>query len=811
MPNKERHPVSTETNIEKEIKALNIAGLKTIFDVTAESPAQFIEQVVNAKGSVENAEILYQRAKDKVEEKNAEKRAQQLRNDPVLQGITKLSTLDEATPLRASAKSLADNNIPERAKQYVSPSSIQSMFSPGRYLCELYNVAQELHDGGNSLHIDNRRPDLQKLVLSNEQMEHEVSTLDILLSTLQGKINLSDLLTADTAKSGDDTFTLPYDDNLAIINAVLESKSISLRDIVTQLADNSTLQAVALTPALVQEQLGLNPASYDLLVNSDLSTSERLAHAAKLTIYQLNDLLSHIKVTDESQVLAVVSEYVRLQRQYSLSVDQFTAMIDTAHSSERLARLSGLFNLSQPQLEMLFSLSGKSEDWQKVTEADPLKVLAIFNELETTVQWMNEQKLDLPTLNAMLTTQYSATATPELFNFLSNIYHSIDVKQTDVEISKQNLCRALAAGFHLKTEVVAGLATWLESHDKDFTLEKFNQTVIKLFSNEPTLEKLELHSSFVIECQKLSQYVLIAQWAKLTAQDIAFLLQPKLFNGSEEPLQLELSSLRLLAEFKTWQQQVKVPISEALRYFSLFSDHTDVDKLSSEINELEKKLEEENKNSEFIDTQYKELSNKIKPLEILVKKLDREAAIIESNIKIKLSDIRLLMVSKDAGITIDEEKLKKLTNERVKLIDDLQSKTKDKQIKVQEIKELSLSLNLVNTQRIPFNKKREELQITIKNKKNTVDELTHSEESTLVKIHGWNHQQTNEFIYDVFTNKYPTKFIDISKLCKHINMCHQVKITSKYLLNLTSLASEMDNSKLKLVINLTAEGFIASL
>ncbi|HDL8494479.1 TPA: toxin, partial [Yersinia enterocolitica] len=588
MPNKERHPVSTETNIEQEIKALNIAGLKTIFDVTAESPAQFIEQVVNAKGSVENAEILYQRAKDKVEEKNAEKRAQQLRNDPVLQGITKLSTLDEATPLRASAKSLADNNIPERAKQYVSPSSIQSMFSPGRYLCELYNVAQELHDGGNSLHIDNRRPDLQKLVLSNEQMEHEVSTLDILLSTLQSKIELGDLLTADTAKSGDDTFSLPYDDNLAIINAVLESKSISLRDIVTQLADNSTLQAVALTPALVQEQLGLNPTSYDLLIKSDLPTSELLAHAAKLTTDQLKDLLNHINIENKSQALAVVSEYVRLQRQYSLSVDQFTAMIDAAQSSERLARLSGLFNLSQLQLEMLFSLSGKSEDWQKVTEADPLKVLAIFNELETTVQWMNEQKLDLPTLNAMLTTQYSATATPELFNFLSNIYHSIDVKQTDVEISKQNLCRALAAGFHLKTEVVAGLATWLESHDKEFSLEKFNQTVIKLFSNKPTLEKLELHSSFVIECQKLSQYVLIAQWAKLTAQDIAFLLQPKLFNGSEEPLQLELSLLRLLAEFKVWQQQVKVPVAKALRYFFLLNGISDIDikKLELENNEI---------------------------------------------------------------------------------------------------------------------------------------------------------------------------------------------------------------------------------
>ena len=223
-------------------------------------------------------------------------------------------------------------------------------------------------------------------------MEHEVSTLDILLSTLQSKIELGDLLTADTAKSGDDTFSLPYDDNLAIINAVLESKSISLRDIVTQLADNSTLQAVALTPALVQEQLGLNPTSYDLLIKTDLPTSERLAHAAKLTTDQLKDLLNHINIENKSQALAVVSEYVRLQRQYSLSVDQFTAMIDAAQSSERLARLSGLFNLSQLQLEMLFSLSGKSEDWQKVTEADPLKVLAIFNELETTVQWKNEQK-----------------------------------------------------------------------------------------------------------------------------------------------------------------------------------------------------------------------------------------------------------------------------------------------------------------------------------------------------------------------------------------------------------------------------------
>ncbi|CNI42689.1 Tc toxin subunit A [Yersinia mollaretii] len=650
MPNTNSHSASIETKLENEIKALNIPELNTVFDVVAESPALFIEQVAKANGSAEKAQMLYQWAKDEVDQKNAKKRAQQLRHDPMMYGITKLNVPKEATPQPRTA-SLTAGDIPARADKYVSPSSIQSMFSPGRYLCELYNVAQELHGKESALHIDKRRPDLQKLVLSDKLMQQEVSSLDILLETLQSKIALSDL-TQNTGNPADDSFTLPYDDNLTIINAVLESKSTSLRAIAAQLSRSDTLQPLKLTPALVQEQLGLNPASYDLIQTEsslDENSGKRLAHATQLSVNQLKALVDSIRANSDAskeQILASLAEYVRLQRKYALSAEQFAAIVSAlsqkntgdepsfhqqifsradgsitlgAHDEldftqpqplvysalgvteeelqriadycfgvnrivrmddkkfsqlYRLATIPRLFGMSFSQAELLFSLSHRPEAIKNLASGKVATILDTINVLENIVQWMSEQKLDLAALNAMITRQYSAAATPELFNFLSNIHHSMD-NQTDPVLLKQSLCRSLAAGFHLKTEVVVGLIRWLESNNADFTLEIFSQAITQVFSNKPTLEKLEQKSQLVKQCQELSQYVLIAQWAKLTQQDIELILQPTLFSGTEKPLHPSLSLLILLAKFKIWQQQVKVPVAEALRYLSLLSDNDD--------------------------------------------------------------------------------------------------------------------------------------------------------------------------------------------------------------------------------------------
>ncbi|MDZ7322860.1 neuraminidase-like domain-containing protein [Kosakonia sacchari] len=75
-----------------------------------------------------------------------------------------------------------------RAQQYVTPGSVASMFSPAGYLTELYREARDLHTTDNVRHLDNRRPDLNRLALSQDNMDAEVSTLsianDIVLDTI---------------------------------------------------------------------------------------------------------------------------------------------------------------------------------------------------------------------------------------------------------------------------------------------------------------------------------------------------------------------------------------------------------------------------------------------------------------------------------------------------------------------------------------------------------------------------------------------------------------------------------------------------
>lgn len=809
MPNKKSNLVSTATTLEKQIKALNIPELKTVFDVAGESQAQFIEQVVKTNGSEEIANQLYRQAKVEANNQYAWNRAQQLRLDPVLQGIIKLNPLDEVTPLRASTSKLTDNAIPERADKYAAPSSIQSMFSPGRYLCELYQVAQELHSTDNALHIDKRRPDLQTLVLSDEAAQQEVSTLDILLKTLERKVTIDDLA-ATSGKYDDGSFTLPYDDKLTIINAELESKQTSLRNIAILLAYDN--QPVKLTPALVQEQLGLNPASYDLLTaESSLTDNKRLAHAVKLTVSQLNKLIADIQANSQStneQILTVLSEYVRLNHQYGLSVDQFSAIISKIKDNATDEIIPQLFGLSFSQMEMLFVLSDKPELMAKIVLGDISTILSAISELENIVQWIREQKLDFAAFNAMLTKLYSATATPELFNFLSNIYHSVD-NQADAELSKQSLCRSLAAGFHLKTEIVTGLVSWLISNDAEFSLDKFNLAITEVFSDNPTLEKLEHHPLLLTQCQQLSQYVLIAQWAELTPQDIDLLLQPQLVTSSEKPLCPSLSLLRLLADFKAWQQQVKVPISEALRYFFLFSTYTHIDKLIEEKGNLEKELTEENEKLAPVDKQRKEISNKIELEKKSLNDLTVKIKSIESSITI-LNDAleKITTLSNEESNSLfgssiwnnnEDNKYKKeiYSNDRDNLTSELKVKTTEKKKKIAELQSLNDLLNLIDLDKTKEDKKIREIQLKIKNNQKSINELAPSEESMLVKIHGWDQQKTIDMIENIFPDKYPVEFITVNKLCKHINMVEQLKITNEELFTLKRRALEPDNSKIK--------------
>ncbi|QEL82825.1 toxin (plasmid) [Bacillus sp. JAS24-2] len=218
--------------------ALNQSGYQTIFDITSETLKDFQEK--NSKIPSSDAKEIHQLAVQRKENLMMLFKAWQLHNDPVARGIPKLSSNTKLEGMRtALGRSLGggadfEDLFPPRSPEgYAEASSIQSLFSPGRYLTVLYKIARQLHNTDDKLHIDNRRPDLQSLILGTDNMNKEVSSLDILLDVLQsngsGKMN-----------SLKDTYypmPLPYDDDLAKINAVAEARLTNLRGIWDTLLD----------------------------------------------------------------------------------------------------------------------------------------------------------------------------------------------------------------------------------------------------------------------------------------------------------------------------------------------------------------------------------------------------------------------------------------------------------------------------------------------------------------------------------------------------------------------------------------------
>ncbi|NUL39828.1 Tc toxin subunit A, partial [Kosakonia sacchari] len=106
-----------------------------------------------------------------------------------------------------------------RAQQYVAAGSVASMFSPAGYLTELYREARNLHTTDNTRHLDNRRPDLTRLALSQDNMDAEVSTLsianDIVLSSIVSREGTDDDAVMEKLStwrlSGNTPYHLPYE------------------------------------------------------------------------------------------------------------------------------------------------------------------------------------------------------------------------------------------------------------------------------------------------------------------------------------------------------------------------------------------------------------------------------------------------------------------------------------------------------------------------------------------------------------------------------------------------------------------------
>lgn len=214
---------------------LNKAGYRTVFDIVDKSRAHFIKTVPDMDAT--HAREIYRQARKHAETLKSLLRSWQLRQEPLIGGLKKLATSSSPLLKESLLRNLGGDgdfsDLLARSAEYADAASIQSLFSPGRYAVALYKVARNLHEDSSAFDINNRRPDLQELILSETTMNQEITTLDLLLEILQG--NNSDNLNALSESFF--PMTLPYDDKLVQINAALSAQGRTLNGIWDSLSD----------------------------------------------------------------------------------------------------------------------------------------------------------------------------------------------------------------------------------------------------------------------------------------------------------------------------------------------------------------------------------------------------------------------------------------------------------------------------------------------------------------------------------------------------------------------------------------------
>ena len=161
--------------------------------------------------------------------------------------------------------------IMPRADEFAAPGAVSSMFSPAGYLTELYREARGLHQKESVNNLDKRRPDLAKLVLSQKNLDNEISTLSLANEQLEtalmakaGQTNKAKYYEtlATSRRSGVTPYNMPFE---GIRNA-LEQQDFVLPDNVLSKGVQSAAQ-MALAA-------GISPELYAILTEKTDGLSE---------------------------------------------------------------------------------------------------------------------------------------------------------------------------------------------------------------------------------------------------------------------------------------------------------------------------------------------------------------------------------------------------------------------------------------------------------------------------------------------------------------------------------------------------------
>jgi hypothetical protein len=259
------------------IKAITDAGYRNIIDIISDSETHFLQKLSGVERRL--AKNIYKKSSAKMAELFHIYRALQARRNPLVQQISKLGVSTQPKGLMNALERSLNNGpdyehlFPVRDEFYAPEDSIQSLFSPGRYLTELYSISRGLHASESVLNIDKRLPAMASLPLSQISMDRVIPALTILNSIT----NISD----DALNTVSWPMTLPYNDNLAQIRCALPVSAASLQGVWSALSDaqwQAFANIIAVPPTapvsevttpspLTREELDFMPGAYTLLTS----------------------------------------------------------------------------------------------------------------------------------------------------------------------------------------------------------------------------------------------------------------------------------------------------------------------------------------------------------------------------------------------------------------------------------------------------------------------------------------------------------------------------------------------------------------
>ncbi len=166
--------------------------------------------------------------------------------------------------------------IMPRADEFAAPGAVSSMFSPAGYLTELYREARGLHQKDSVNNLDKRRPDLAKLVLSQENLDKEISTLSLaneqLETALMAQAGQTDKnkyyeTLATSRRSGVTPYNAPFE---GIRNALAQQNFVLPDHVLSKGAQSAAQMAL---------YAGISPELYAILTEKTDGLSEAATEA----------------------------------------------------------------------------------------------------------------------------------------------------------------------------------------------------------------------------------------------------------------------------------------------------------------------------------------------------------------------------------------------------------------------------------------------------------------------------------------------------------------------------------------------------